>query len=63
MLAIESAIRGGERQAFCFYDEVRARYVDPVEIEHLDPNLCSFRNINTPEQWHTVLAEAMIEVK
>lgn len=60
---IESAVRAGERQAFCFYDEVRTRYVDPSEIEHLDPNLRSFRNINTPKEWRTVVAEIMVEVK
>ncbi|MCP4542949.1 MAG: molybdenum cofactor guanylyltransferase [Chloroflexi bacterium] len=60
---IESAIRAGERQAFCFYDDVRTRYVDPTEIEHLDPGLRSFRNINTPKEWRTVVAEVMVEVK
>ncbi len=61
--AIESAIHAGERQAFCFYDEVRTRYVDPAEIEHLDPDLRSFRNINTPKEWRAILAEIMVEVK
>lgn len=57
--AIEAAIRAGERQAFCFYDKVRVRYVDPAEIEHLDPDLQSFRNVNTPEEWRVALFELM----
>ncbi len=48
--AIEAAIRAGQRQAFCFYPQVRVRYVSPSEIAHLDPDLRSFRNVNTPEE-------------
>jgi molybdopterin-guanine dinucleotide biosynthesis protein A len=54
--AIESAIRAGQRQAFCFYPQVRVRYVTPAEIAHLDPNLRSFCNVNTPEEWQAIAA-------
>ncbi|HIE27582.1 TPA: hypothetical protein EYP66_09870 [Candidatus Poribacteria bacterium] len=56
--AIETAIRAGQQSAFSFYDRVQVRYVDPAEIAHLDPELRSFRNINTPEEWRLALAEA-----
>jgi len=52
LAVIEEAILAGERIAYSFYDRVRTRYVDPAEIDHLDPTLCSFRNVNTPEEWN-----------
>ncbi len=56
--AIESTIRRGERCAFAFYDEIRVRYVAPAEIAAFDPELRSFRNVNTPAQWQSALREA-----
>jgi molybdopterin-guanine dinucleotide biosynthesis protein A len=53
--AIEATIRSGERCAFAFYDQIRVRYVAPEEIAALDPELRSFRNLNTPGQWHEAL--------
>ena len=52
---IEATIQSGERCAFAFYDQIQVRYVAPAEIRPLDPDLTSFRNINTPGQWHQVL--------
>ena len=49
--AIEAAIRSGRRRIISFFDAVRVRYVDPAEIAHLDPDLRSFYNINTPDDW------------
>ena len=46
--AIESTALRGERCAFAFYGDVAVHYVDPVEIAALDPELRSFRNVNTP---------------
>jgi molybdopterin-guanine dinucleotide biosynthesis protein A len=48
---IEATIRSGERCAYAFYDQIRVRYVAPAEIAALDPDLASFRNVNTPDQW------------
>jgi molybdopterin-guanine dinucleotide biosynthesis protein A len=53
--AIEDTIRRGERCAFAFYDQIRVRYVVPSEIAALDPDLESFRNLNTPADWHAAL--------
>jgi molybdopterin-guanine dinucleotide biosynthesis protein A len=52
--AIEDAIGAGERRIVSFFPHVRVRYVSPKEIASLDPNLRSFRNVNTPEEWMRV---------
>jgi molybdopterin-guanine dinucleotide biosynthesis protein A len=55
--AIEAAIRAGRRRVISFFDQVRVRYVAPAEIAHLDGELKSFRNVNTPEEWRALLKE------
>jgi molybdopterin-guanine dinucleotide biosynthesis protein A len=55
--AIESAIRAGDRRVISFFDEVRVRYLAEDEIRPLDPELRSFVNINTPEDWQAALDE------
>ncbi len=57
---IEATIQAGERCAFAFYDQIRVRYVAPVEIAALDPELRSFRNLNSPSEWAEALLEADI---
>lgn len=53
--AIEEAIRSGRRRVISFFDQVRVRYVEPAELIRLDPDLRSFRNTNTPEEWRELL--------
>jgi molybdopterin-guanine dinucleotide biosynthesis protein A len=53
--AIKATIESGERCAFAFHDQVRVRYISPDEIAPLDPELLSFLNVNTPEEWRRVL--------
>lgn len=55
--ALEDAIRAGEHRIISFFSEVRVRYVTPEEVVPFDPELCSFRNVNTPEEWTAVQAE------
>jgi len=55
---MEATIRTGERCAFAFYDQIQVRYVLPGEIASLDPDLRSFRNLNTPVEWREALVEA-----
>jgi molybdopterin-guanine dinucleotide biosynthesis protein A len=55
--AIEAAIQGGRRRIVSFFDAVRVRYVHPAEIAHLDPDLRSFYNVNTPEDWDVLQLE------
>ena len=52
--AIEAAIHAGERRIISFFTHVRVRYLTPAEIASIDPDLRSFRNINTPEEWEAV---------
>lgn len=48
---IEAHLTAGDRQMICFFDEVRVRAVGPDELRRFDPELLSFFNINTPEDW------------
>ena len=52
--AIETAISTGKRRIVSFFPDVRVRYVAPTETASIDPDLRSFRNINTPEDWEAV---------
>jgi molybdopterin-guanine dinucleotide biosynthesis protein A len=56
--AVEAAIRAGRRRIVSFYPDVRVRYVTPSDVRPLDPAMRSFFNINTPEDWQAVQAEA-----
>jgi hypothetical protein len=39
------------------------RFLSPSEIADIDPHLDSFRNLNTPAQWHQVLAQAAAQIE
>ncbi|HHS96775.1 MAG TPA: molybdenum cofactor guanylyltransferase [Chloroflexi bacterium] len=54
--AIEAAIRAGRRRVISFFEQVRVRYVSPEEVRRLDPDLRSFYNVNTLEEWLRVQA-------
>ncbi len=58
--AIEESIESGQRRVISFFDAVRVRYVEPWEIVELDPDLDSFGNINTPEEWRAALRAGRI---
>ena len=51
---IKKVIELGQRRVISFFDQVNVRFVDRVEVEHFDPGLKTFFNVNTPED----LAEA-----
>jgi len=55
--AMEAAIRAGERRVISFFPQVRVRYVTLAEVAPFDPDLRSFRNVNTPQEWEAVRAE------
>jgi molybdopterin-guanine dinucleotide biosynthesis protein A len=55
--AMGAAIRAGRRRIISFFPHVRVRYVTPEDVAPFDPELRSFRNINTPEEWEVVRAE------
>jgi molybdopterin-guanine dinucleotide biosynthesis protein A len=46
---IRQRVEAGRLKIISFFDEVRVRYVDEPELRELDPELRSFRNVNTPE--------------
>ena len=53
--AIEARLARGERRVISFMPDVRTRTVDEAELRALDPELRSFTNANTPEEWQAVL--------
>jgi molybdopterin-guanine dinucleotide biosynthesis protein A len=55
--AMGAAIRAGRRRIISFFPHVRVRYVTPEDVAPFDPELRSFRNVNTPEEWEVVRAE------
>jgi FdhD protein len=50
--AIEAALLAGQRRVLSFLDKVRVRTVSRGEVARVDPLFCSFRNINTPEDYY-----------
>lgn len=58
--AITAALDSGKRRVISFFDSVRVRYVTTAEVARLAPEMRSFVNINTPEDWRTVLAGGTI---
>jgi molybdopterin-guanine dinucleotide biosynthesis protein A len=55
--AIEAAIEAGQRRIVSFFPNVRVHTITPAEVASIDPDLRSFRNVNTPEEWATVQEE------
>ncbi len=52
---IEKLINENEDKIILFLPAVRVRYVDEDTIRFFDPELASFVNINTPEEWEEAL--------
>jgi molybdopterin-guanine dinucleotide biosynthesis protein A len=52
--AIETAIHANRRRIVSFFPQVNVRYVTPEDIIPLDPDLRSFHNINTPQEWQAL---------
>lgn len=46
---IRNAIKKDELRITNFLQQLHVHYVDEVELRRFDPDLCSFININTPE--------------
>lgn len=62
LYAVEEAIKSGKRRVNSFYHQVKARFVDPAEIEALGFDLISFRNINTSNEWKSVVEEPELAI-
>lgn len=54
--AIETVLSRGRRSMISFLPDVTVRYLDEDELRAVDPELRSFRNVNTPEDWAAVKA-------
>lgn len=51
---IERLIASGQRSVGALLESCRVRYLDEAELRQVDPELTSFRNLNTPadyEEW------------
>lgn len=55
--AIEARLAAGERRVTSFLSDVRTHYLSEEETRRLDPQLRSFCNVNTPEEWAAVLPQ------
>jgi molybdopterin-guanine dinucleotide biosynthesis protein A len=51
LAAIETRLAAGQRRVISFMPDVRTRYVQEDELRAFDPELRSFFNTNTPEEW------------
>ncbi len=49
--AIEAALDTGRRRVVSFLQDVDVCYLDEDILRQADPELRSFRNVNTPEEW------------
>ncbi len=54
---IEAQIARGDYKIDRFFGHVRVRRVEEPELRRFDPELRSFRNINTRESWQALLGE------
>ena len=51
--AIEARLAQGQRRVISFMGDVRTCYVAEADLRRADPQLHSFINANTPEEWQT----------
>lgn len=54
--ALHAQLAQGRLRVNYFYDQVRVRRVTEDELRSVDPNLHSFVNANTPDEWAYALA-------
>ena len=50
--SIERVLSQNRRRIISFFDEIRVHYVEEPEITACDPELLSFRNVNTQQDLH-----------
>ena len=54
LTAMEAALVSGRKRLVSFFPEVQVRTMPCREIRSIDPDLDSFRNINTPEDYYAL---------
>jgi molybdenum cofactor guanylyltransferase len=57
--AIAACLDAADYRMFSFFANVRTRYVTPDELRVYDPELRSFFNVNTPDDWRDAQRLAM----
>lgn len=55
---VESLLASGRLRPVFLFDAVRTRRIKPEEMTAVDPELRTLRNLNTPEDYRTALADA-----
>lgn len=53
---MRARLRADDLRIVNFFDAVRVRVVEPDEVARFDPQMLSFLNVNTPEDWKSALA-------
>ena len=59
--AMETAIRAHRRRIISFFCQVHVRYVTLEDVIPFDPEMRSFRNVNTPADWESAWQEWEME--
>ncbi len=54
--AMRSSLAAGQRRATAFLSDLRVCYVEEAWLRQHDPELRSFTNVNTPEEWLAMCA-------
>lgn len=55
--AMEAALDAGEQRIVSFFGQVPVQRITAAEMAYADPNLDSFRNINTPDEYFRLRRE------
>jgi molybdopterin-guanine dinucleotide biosynthesis protein A len=61
--AMEARLAQGHRRVISFMGDVRTCYVDEEVLRDVDPQLRSFVNVNTPEEWQSALQWLANEIR
>ena len=59
--AMEAALDAGEQRIVSFFGQVPVQRITAAEMAYADPNLDSFRNINTPDEYFRLRREQQAE--
>lgn len=57
-IALEAMKQSGERRLQAVVDHIKAKIVEEEILRHIDPELTSFFNVNTPEDYSAAIAIA-----
>jgi len=55
--AVETALEVGDRSLVGWLSRVRVREIGEDEVHHFDPTLRCFLNLNTPDEYHSMMTQ------